>query len=91
MLMRSPPFGGRGPLPRAERAVERIRIFIADEKGGFGDFDRRVVEVLPDQFVAGFAEQLSEGGAFVGDAALQSPLTHAQFLGDHEEVGAAAG
>ena len=41
-LIRGTPFGGRFALPRAERAVERIRIFVTDEKCRFSDFDRRV-------------------------------------------------
>ncbi len=32
-----------------------------------------------------------EGRAFVGDAALQGALAHAQFLGDHDEVGPTTG
>ena len=41
-LIRGTPFGGRFALPRAERAVERIRILVTDEKCSFGDFDRRI-------------------------------------------------
>ena len=41
--------------------------------------------------MAGLVEKLPEGGSFLGNAALQSPLAHAQFFGDHEEVGPTAG
>jgi hypothetical protein len=69
-LIGGTPFGGRFALPRAERAVERIRILVTDEKCRFSDFDRRIAEVLSDQFMAGFVEKLPEGGSFVGNAAL---------------------
>ena len=41
--------------------------------------------------MAGLVEKLPEGGSFLGNAALQSPLAHAQLFGDHEEVGPTAG
>ena len=37
------------------------------------------------------AEKLPEGGSFLYNAALQSPLAHAQLFGYHEEVGPTAG
>src|ERR1700737_5014349 len=90
-LIRGTPFGGCFALPRAERAVERIRILVTDEKCRFSDFDRRIAEVLSDQFMAGFIEKLPEGGSFVGNAALEGALAHAQLFGDHEEVGPTSG
>ena len=41
--------------------------------------------------MAGLVEKLPEGGSFLGNATLQSPLAHAQLFGDHEEVGPTAG
>jgi hypothetical protein len=35
--------------------------------------------------------KVPEGGVFVGNAALQGALAHAQLFGDHEEGGPAAG
>ena len=41
--------------------------------------------------MARFVEQLPEGGSFIGNAALQGAIAHAQLFGDHEEVGPTAG
>jgi hypothetical protein len=38
-LIRGSPFGGRFALPRAERAVEGIRILVTEEKCCFSNFD----------------------------------------------------
>jgi hypothetical protein len=64
------PFAGRHTLPFAEGAEKRIGIFVAEEAGGFAEFERRLQQVLLGRFAPCFADELAEAGAILCDPPL---------------------
>ena len=65
------PFPGRRAFPSLKGAKERVGIFVAQQEGGFVQFNGAVSQIVVRQLASGFFHQLLERDVGIGKAALQ--------------------